>query len=159
MVDEKRDEDLLEEDEDDVIEEISDDVEGSEDIGKVAEDAVSEEDTVTGSDADDTVEQKTVEDKPTPVVHMDTEDRMGTGAHTGSDDHISIDNDTFSHAPLPVEDKPTPVVHRDTEEGIGTGAHVGSDDHISMDKDTFWKYLKIVVVIAVLILGYNYYIG
>ncbi len=129
---EKRDEDLLEEDEeldtssnDEIIEEIEDEP-ASDDVGKVAEDAVSEEDTITGAGSDDVVEDDDIEEE-------------------------------IEHAPLPVENKPQPVAHIDSEDRMGTGAHTGSDDHISIDKDVFWKYVKIVVVIAVLILGYNYF--
>jgi protein-disulfide isomerase len=134
---EKRDEDLLEEDEDleesssdEIIEEIQDEpvTENSGDVGKVAEDAVTDEDTVTGYDSD-----------------------------ANTENEVEEEEETHDHAPLPVENKPSPVAHMGSDDRMGTGAHYESDDHISMDKDVFWKYVKIVVVIAVLILGYNYF--
>lgn len=141
MVDEKRDEDLLEEDEDfeassgdDIIEEIEDEpasddaivsTSSKDDAGRMAEDAVTEEDTVTGYDSEANKEEE--------------------------------EDESHDHAPLPVENKPQPVAHMGSDDRMGTGAHLDSDDHISIDKDVFWKYVKIVVVIAVLILGYNYF--
>ena len=167
MNDEKREEDILEEEEedssDDIIEEVTQDSSGdennnSEDVGSVAEDAVKSEDTITGSSSDDTISQ--------PSIDRDLD---------------TSQNNTISHSPLPKTEEPSqgnsfgsqnsslnnevkkeePKISQNApmEEGMGTGAHTGSDDHISINKEDFWKYVKIIAVIAVLILGYNYFIA
>jgi protein-disulfide isomerase len=159
MVDQEKRDDLLdEEDEDDIVEEIEDAPSSDEissdnvadtssyDSGPTAEDAVSEADTITGSTSDESSD--TVSD---PVVEED-EDKHD---HNHEHDHHAVVNQNKPWEARNVEIKS----ESSSDDGMGTGAHTGSDEHISIDKDTFWKYLKIIVVIAVLVLGYNYFSG
>ena len=171
MIDEKRKEDILEEEEedssDDIIEDVTeeggsgDEGSNSEDIGSVAEDAVKSEDTITGSSSDDTISQPSIETNsdtnqedsishsPLPKTEEPNQDNSFEGK---SQDSSVSDNESKKEEPKISDNAPM-------EDGMGTGAHTGSDDHISINKDDFWKYLKIIVVVAVLILGYNYFIG
>ena len=182
MEEEKRDDILDEEDEDDVIEEISDDSSGvsgdggsddsesgagelstssEHDAGPTAEDAVSEADTITGgsSDSDDTISQPSVETS----IDAKSDGDGGDSGHEnhghlgGHDDKHEHDHHAVVNQNKPWESRNVEIVEDKGDDGMGTGAHEGSDDHINIDKDTFWRYVKIIVVIAVLVLGYNYY--
>ncbi len=170
MNDERREEDILEEEEedssDDIIEEVTQDSSedngsDSENIGSVAEDAVKSEDTITGSSSDDTISQPSIETNldtnqnnsgphsPLPRTEEPNQDNSFEGK---SQDSSVSDNESKKEEPKISDNAPM-------EDGMGTGAHTGSDDHISINKDDFWKYVKIIVVLAVLILGYNYFIA
>jgi protein-disulfide isomerase len=179
MDEEKREEDLREDDEDDDLDEenstenieditkdedVSETTDSSSDPGPTAEDAVSKEDTITGHNPEDTVSQPVVEtskDTSTPETHSHaplpkTEEPTHNHNSNHSDDN-SHDHEAVVNHNKPEE--PTVSSNAPMEEGMGTGAHSGSDEHISINTADLWKYLKIIIVIAVLVFGYNYYMG
>jgi len=182
MEEEKREEDILEEDTNDILEEITDSSgDDSQDSGRTAEDAVSKEDTITGSvdestdnfnkSSEDTVSQSTVEtntdshhghdyNNPSHEDHKSEDlnhEHLGDHNSNHTHEHHAIVNQNKPWEARNVEVRSESESFENSDSGMGTGAHSGSDDHISINKEDFWKYVKIIAVIAVLILGYNYY--
>lgn len=128
-MEEKRDEDLLEEDEleEDIIEEVVDSDRPKNDVGRAGASDKSD----AGHVAEDAVKK--------------------------SDTISSLDKKNHEHEYVPVPNKEKPWESRNREFSEVGGDSNSSADYISIDKKDFWIYVKILVGIVVLILGYNYF--